>query len=375
MSAEQRIICAEADWLFLRATKEVDGWEELDTTNTYLGQYVGNYMRTSYSPNIVEMFAEKFTSDADYLMKFNYIILQMKIMQLGPTVPSGNMIVYVCEDKDGLPDMDNIVLTSETKTADQLALTTSYKGITFNFSNYNNTVLLKNRTYWLVIKWDGAADNGDGIIIGVDNRTRSSTTYFKNYPKIYGDSGYIWDQITTGRIVCQIFYTKCDYLHEIELDDDIDEVKSVWAGKVDSKTPNLNIYDTDQFLTSGDDLPVDTFCVKTATNNQLTLYINPSTENIKWYIEYIKKPTNFTNDTDTSVIPDSFIDRLIIRCAANFIARGIGTQSVDLANVYLARDSELKASMEQRYLSRPKSFRPLKSGYMNRTNLRDSFIR
>jgi hypothetical protein len=214
--------------------------------------------------------------------------------------------------------------------------------------------LLKSTSYWLVLKFVGAADNGDNLVVNF-GAVASTTT------KTRLNDASAWTVFATGRMVTTLTYYQASYIDTITLPATVVDVTEMHTGDETDRPVSLLPYSNDRFIASGNDLPADTFCVRKVSGNCLTLYHNSGTASLSYTCECQLFPTAVTADTDTMLVPDAGIDYIIYMSAAILGNNG----ALDEATIaeYRATANVVKENMEFRYISKTQGRRVERSGF------------
>jgi hypothetical protein len=348
VNENQREVCGLRDWTFLNRVITVDGFETSTTQETLETGTVDTSvtaLRNSPSASATEYYAQKFTSDADFLSKMIGVAIKLKSGSEGMGAPSGVMTLLICPDLAGSPDIANPYMTAD-------ALTVIFGGAqwetnTFLFTG-TSTVLLKNTTYWLVIKWVGANDNGDSIFVAFDNSDATSTSL-----QTMLKGATTWTTTTGKRIHNVITFYQADYITSLELSDTFEEIYRIYTGDIQDPTCNLLPYDSALFEKNPKLMSVNRFAVTNfTTDGKRKVYIYASVNNVLTWNVYGKiKVADMLLDGAVPTLPTEFQDLLIIGPTYDFICLGYGQQDV------ISRD-KLEMKIEKRIQSMTRAYAP-----------------
>jgi hypothetical protein len=369
----QKDICNSKDWTFMITTAEVNAF---DVTTTTAVATSGVYMSensafmTSASPNKTEYFAQSFTSDTTYLMKPISFVFSLEVAGLGIGAPSGTLSLTICPDKSGTPDIDNPVITADAMTPSWGDYATQ-KVTNYFYFIANTAVLAKGTKYWYVLKWIGAADNGDSFYINYDPYTSPSTTTYSRL-----NNATTWTAFTAGMMSVTFNYYQADYKSTLTLGTGVQKVLRLYTGTHNTPTYNLLPYSTTNYINKPSEVPTGYFVVKTMTSGALEVWINPSVENpsTTWTVEYKKRATPLSADADYSDIPQDFRALLKKGALLYYMSIGLGMQDTGAIALVQAEYEKMLKDMRTIYLPNPivkmgvsrRGSTPSTSPYLNR---------
>ena len=361
----QMKFCNKRDWRFLRDVGTVAGYEVSDTEGMSKIEGGTSFDSTLFTSNV---------STTDYVatkVSFTDLRFPNTIRALVGAAGSGfttviaDTNVLICPDNGGTPDVDNPIATSAVVSFDgqpgSTAPTSGGKSSAatyeFNDTATIESVLTQNTVYWLVLKIDYDATNGDLAATLITNG--SSVGMYKRS----GDS--TWQLSAVGPVWFEFNYYESEWLSELILSAQVQKCYRLYAGSDNRPSAVLLPWQDDKYVRRPADMPIDTFVERPyETNGQKKIKIYTSLQNIKtWYVEYKKKATALVNDSDVPLIPSPYRVLLKDKLTAHYMSLGYGMQEQGTLELLLQDIMEQEKNMAKEYLpSPPRAITPIRGG-------------
>jgi len=330
----QKDICNENDFTFLYKTAVVNGFTSTNSDQTkesYSGS-VGQQssMGTSVSQSVVDYYAEKLTSDSDVVSVPSKVSLYLGRSNTGFGLIQATLTALICPIASGVPDVSNpaassdLIAVVDSVTDGGTSLPSSaVTEIEFTFSD-SDEILEASTNYYIVLKVSYAATNGDGVYLG-GGGTGGTTT------KVLNDSNSrTWTDISAAQIYYNLTYDSGAYTTELTLPVDADKIYRIYEGTVDDPDSNMREYMSTKYMYNPQGQPIDSFVIRRYTSTGFPVVkVKSSKQNVsQWTVEYKKKASVLSADTDIPLIPSNFRGLLIKKPLYDFRADNLGTTDV-----------------------------------------------
>jgi hypothetical protein len=348
---KQKDICNSREWTFLMESVSVDGYSTSSTVATLTAGLAGGQpadCKNDETAGKTSYWAEKITTVSGYLSIPKQINVWLAGTATGAGAVSGSTQFFICPDLAGNPDIDNPVSTFDV-TGSTIAVSTA-QFLEFPFGAITTAgVLLKGTQYWIVMKFIGAADNGDGLAVEYGNPAYPSTT-----TKTRLNNATTWTAFTTGRLRMSLDYYQGSYISTLTLPANAQKVFRLYSGTSDTPTDNLLPYSTTNFMHSPELIPKGYFIVKSADNGLLDIWINPVDANVTtWVLDYKKSCSALSADADYPLLPRNYRALLKKGVLLYYVMMGLGMQDQGAIALLQAEYDKMLRDMRAEYLPNP----------------------
>jgi hypothetical protein len=349
---KQKDICNSRDWTFMIDTQSINGYTTSTTEGTISGITVSAGqpadLKSDETGGRVSYWAEKMATSGTKLSLPKQLDVYLVATATGAGAVSGSFQFFICPDSAGNPDISNPVVTSSLYDSTLFSGLTASAFQLFTLSSIvTNDVLLKGTNYWVVVKFSGAADNGDGLAVEYGNITSATT-------KTRLNNATTWTAFTTGRLRMSLTYYEADYETNLTLPSDVQKVYRLYSGTANEPTNNLKPYSTTNYIQDPEAVPTGYFVVKSANTGVLEIWINPATANqTDWVIEYKKNSTALSGDSDVPVIPRNFRALLKKGVLLYYMGLGLGMQDSGAIALIQAEYDKMLKDMRVEFLPVP----------------------